>query len=95
MSEELVTFLLSELATIRLRCKGTREGAPCGAIIEVPLARFKGFFGKGDVACRYCSQSFQLKGSGNSVLDPLGNFAAALERLAHLSGSSGKSLNGG
>jgi hypothetical protein len=82
MSEELLKFLLSELKTIRICCKGRRpDGTPCAAVIEFPVARLKGFFNEAP-RCPFCQAEFVLRLAGGAHQDPFEDLAKALNALA-------------
>jgi hypothetical protein len=79
MSEKLLRFfLLSEVATVRLKCR--RPG--CGAITEVQIGRLKDRFPEG--CCKVCNAPFDVIDKsdttryGTNWLSMLAECAAAL-----------------
>lgn len=80
MSEEMLKILLSELKMIRVRCLGNRDGSPCGAVIEFPVAKLKGFFSS-DPKCPSCKEPFVL-GIAGGVVDPFDQLARTLDAFA-------------
>lgn len=62
MSETLFKFLLSELKTVRVRCR--HNG--CGAVVEIPTAELGHKFGNGH--CPVCQQVLQLPGDNNGFI---------------------------
>lgn len=57
MSRELFAFLLSELQTIRVLCRGQRNGKPCSGVVELDLADLEHFYQRLN-ACPLCGSSF-------------------------------------
>lgn len=78
MSEHLLKILLTELRTVRIRCKS------CGSVVEMPVenlaTRFQG------VACPLCRQMFIPPGSAADAkgVNPFVELAKAMDLLGHL-----------
>ena len=87
MSEKLLSFFLSELATVRVVCRGVKAGTPCGAVVEMPLARLKDAFLSVGVAaweCPFCRTPFHLhlpNGNPRDPFTPLVNAILDLENI--------------
>jgi hypothetical protein len=63
MSEKLLRFLLSELETIRIKCKGKhRTGTDCDFVFEVSSGRLSFM----PVECPVCAQNYKLRNGFNS-----------------------------
>lgn len=75
MSKHLLSFLLSELKTLRVICK--QPG--CGFVVEVGLERFlanQSAF----VQCRFCGKEFEGSTTGSL---PLAQFATAIRAMSN------------
>lgn len=80
MSEKLLKFLLSELRTIRICCKGKRlNGAECGAVFEFRLEHLSAAF-PNKCECPFCQTTFQAA----TAEHPFRLLSESLERLAKL-----------
>jgi hypothetical protein len=82
MSESLLRFLLSELRTIRLRCKGSKDGSPCGSVIELPVTRLAGFFGTQPPVCPFCGAQYGVRNMDGTYRNAFELLAAAMKDLA-------------
>ncbi len=81
MSKKYLELLIQELKKVRIACKGTRNGKPCGALIEVAVERLAGFFPVDGCKCPWCEQSFYPAMEGLSVKNPFNSLAEAIGLL--------------
>lgn len=84
MSKQHLELFLKELLAIRIACKGTRDGRPCSAVIEIPLDTLGGFFPVDACKCPWCGQSFYPAAEGAQVKNPFNPLAEALRALASI-----------
>ena len=84
MSKKLLSFLLSELSTIRLICKN--QG--CGAVAEMSLqdlATLTHAGGKATDLCAFCGQPFSLKSRQAAPAPaPLWQLAQAVAQMRYI-----------
>jgi hypothetical protein len=81
MSKKYLELLIQELKSIRIACKGNRDGKPCQVIIEIPLECSDGFFPKDKCKCPWCEQSFYPQLEGISLKNPFNPLAEAIRCL--------------
>ena len=84
MSRKLLAFLLSELRTIRIVCKGQIKGKPCGTVLEVPLSNLADFFARTDATCRHCNTSWLHFPSPGDAQEPFRLLAQAINNFANM-----------
>lgn len=82
MSRELLAFLLSELNTVRLVCRGNYQDRPCGAVLEIGLAELENLYQR-VTKCPLCGQSFGVfpHNSGGVARDGFGPLFRAVADL--------------
>jgi hypothetical protein len=89
VSETLFKFLLSELATVRIKCKGTQQdGKPCKTILEIARDRLANFFVVDGCKCPKCSTPFVFKkddGVSQSHVNAFRLLAEAMDKLQSIS----------
>jgi hypothetical protein len=73
MSKKLLSFLLKELTTVRVICKGKFGQGDCQGIVEVPLEKIDHL---GD--CPFCHRPFQ---DSADTVPRLKNLATAIRNM--------------
>jgi endogenous inhibitor of DNA gyrase (YacG/DUF329 family) len=88
MSKKLLSFLLTELAIVRIICQGKirQDGKeqPCQAVLEVPIPKLLTMFQQKTASCPCCGQDFQVFEKVGTGKDPFAPFASSLLALADL-----------
>lgn len=59
MSRELLAFLLSELRTVRILCRGSKNGKRCSGVVELDVSDLPSVF-RHLGACPLCGESFAV-----------------------------------
>ena len=88
MGERVMKVPLSELKLVRVVCKGTTGGGPCGAVFEMPLERLATTFRESPQLavwrCPFCKEEYHLSDPRGGHLDPFAPFVKAALDLASL-----------
>jgi hypothetical protein len=84
MSKHLLSFLLTELSTVRIICKGPKD-KPCGAVVEVPLEKLSTYFQNTERKCPYCENIIAISDQRGNSRDAFGPFRDAVENLKQCS----------
>jgi hypothetical protein len=84
MSRKLLAFLLSELQNVRVVCQGKKDGKPCGAVIEVPLASLQGVYAATGGMCHICRTPFGYFSGVGTGQDPFTPLATAILNLRQI-----------
>ena len=93
----MLKLLLSELATVRVVCRGkikvkTADGkgteeAPCAGVFEMPLERLATAFrigNRAEWACPFCELRYHLSGPAGGNINPFEPLVKAISDLALL-----------
>jgi hypothetical protein len=79
--KDTIKFLLSELSTVRIVCKGKRGNDPCGYVSEVPLDHLDTFYNRMS-SCPFCNTPFGvLPRAAGTLQDGFGPLAQAIKNL--------------
>jgi hypothetical protein len=81
MSQTLLKFLLSELKTFRIVCRGKPDGKTvCGAVLEVSRERLATTFKPKECKCPVCGEPFHTYEPAGNTRNPFAALAEALAR---------------